>query len=135
MSQCVPQTSSNGSRCSSKEISFNNTCHLLYEELGPDKRLEVDIFGNNPSYSCIREEYVTWSDGTCYPLLSPSVVCSPGQQIRWSVIPPHLLCLIKTKNLLRKTIQLSGLQVPQARRSVLAAIVPQASNKVWTENI
>ena len=42
MSQCVPQTSSNGSRCPSNEISFNNSCHLLYEELGPDKRLEVD---------------------------------------------------------------------------------------------
>ena len=135
MSQCVPQTA-NGSRCSSNEISFNDTCQLLYEELGPDKRLEVDTFGNNAGYSCIREEYVTWSDGTCYPLLSPSVVCSPGQQIRWSV----LSLVKKTRSfvqqhstnldLLRKTIQLSGLQVPLARRSVLAAIVPQVSNKV-----
>ena len=84
MFQCVPQTA-NGERCPSNEISFNNTCHTLYEELGPDKRLEADLFGQNIGYRCKREDYVTWSDGTCYPLLSPAAVCSPGQQIRWSV--------------------------------------------------
>ena len=82
--QCVPQTV-DGQRCPSNETSFNNSCHILYEELGLDKRLEADIFGKNVGYRCRREDYVTWSDGTCYPLLSPSAVCSPGQQIRWSV--------------------------------------------------
>ena len=86
--QCVPQTV-DGQRCPSNETSYNNSCHILYEELGLDKRLEADIFGNNVGYRCKREDYVTWSDGTCYPLLSPSAVCSPGQQIRWSVWP-HL---------------------------------------------
>jgi len=83
--KCEPQISGDGKKCSSNQVSYQNECRELFkdDELEKEKRLEVNLHGH-VAYTCKREHYVEWEDGSCHLQWFPAEVCPPGQQIRWN---------------------------------------------------